>query len=430
MKRFILCTLLVVAFGFQNHVQAQFKNSGFAWGLSLGGAQGNNDAGDKWMMQYRAFLQHNLISSILVGQLNVGYTELSSPGVYSAATGMADLRLLFSPFSLPNLNPYLYGGFGVSKNLDRSGTDYLPMVPFGAGIQTRISSGILLDVNGGYNLSLSDKLDGRIRTNTDLNSLTNKKQDGFYGFSVGLAFTIGSDHDAAEEMKKKELAEAEARRVKAEEDARHAKELADAEARRVKQQADADTEARRVKESTDAKAQSVKELADAEARRVKQQADADAEAQRVKESTDAEARRVKELADAEARRLAEQKRRDTIIILEKGKKVVLKGVNFEFNKATLTNESETILTMAYNALVANPDVQIEISGHTDNVGSQQYNQVLSLKRAQAVKNWLVKKGIASNRMKTVGRGQNEPMSSNETDEGRAENRRIEFYVQQ
>jgi outer membrane protein OmpA-like peptidoglycan-associated protein len=156
-----------------------------------------------------------------------------------------------------------------------------------------------------------------------------------------------------------------------------------------------------------------------------------AEAQRVKESTDAEARRVKDLADAEARRLAEQKdHENTIIILEKGKKVVLTGVNFEFNKATLTIESGTTLTMAYNALVANPGVQVEISGHTDNVGSQEYNQVLSLERAQAVRSWLVQKGIASNRMKTVGKGKNEPVTSNDTDAGRAENRRIEFYVQQ
>jgi OOP family OmpA-OmpF porin len=80
-------------------------------------------------------------------------------------------------------------------------------------------------------------------------------------------------------------------------------------------------------------------------------------------------------------------------------------------------------------MVANPGVQVVITGHTDNVGSQKFNQVLSLKRAQAVKNWLVKKGIASNRMRTVGRGQNEPMSSNETEEGRAENRRMEFFVQ-
>ena len=78
---------------------------------------------------------------------------------------------------------------------------------------------------------------------------------------------------------------------------------------------------------------------------------------------------------------------------------------------------------------ANPDVRVVITGHTDNVGSQKSNQTLSLKRAQAVKNWLVKKGIASKRMRTVGRGKNEPSSSNETVEGRAENRCIEFYVQ-
>jgi len=174
---------------------------------------------------------------------------------------------------------------------------------------------------------------------------------------------------------------------------------------------------------------------DAEERRVKQQADADAEAQRVKESTDAEARNVKGLSDAEARRVkdlsdAEARRLNTIIILEKGKKVVLTGVNFETNKATIRDESETTLMSAYKAMIANPKVQIEISGHTDNIGSQESNQVLSLKRAQAVRNWLVEKGITSNRMKAVGKGQNEPISSNDTDAGRAENRRIEFYVQQ
>jgi OOP family OmpA-OmpF porin len=80
-------------------------------------------------------------------------------------------------------------------------------------------------------------------------------------------------------------------------------------------------------------------------------------------------------------------------------------------------------------MVANPEVAVVITGHTDNVGSQKYNQALSLKRAQSVKKWLVEHGIASNRMRTVGRGLNEPVASNETDAGRAENRRIEFYVE-
>ena len=80
-------------------------------------------------------------------------------------------------------------------------------------------------------------------------------------------------------------------------------------------------------------------------------------------------------------------------------------------------------------MVANPDVRVVITGHTDNIGGQKFNQALSLKRAQTVKNWLVKKGIASNRMRTVGRGMNEPVATNETEAGRAENRRIEFYVE-
>jgi outer membrane protein OmpA-like peptidoglycan-associated protein len=397
MKRFILCTLLVVAFGVYSHVQAQFKKSEFAWGLSAGGAHGDNRTGDKWMMQYRGFLQYGLISPMLIGQLGLGYTELEAPGVYRAENLIVDLRLLFSPFSLANLDPYLYGGFGLSKALNRTGSDFLPMIPFGAGIQTRISSGVLLDINGGYSLYLSDNLDGHARLNTDLNSLTSGKQDGFYGFAIGLAFTIGGK-DEAEELKKKELTEA--------------------EARRVKQQADADAEAR-----------NVKALTDAEARRVKQQSDADAEAARVKAANIAEAQRIKDSTNAAALLLAEQKSRDTLIVLVKGKTVVLRGVNFEFNKATLTKYSEKILWKAYNAMVANPDVQVVITGHTDNIGGQKYNQALSLKRAQAVKNWLVEKGIASNRMRTVGRGLNEPVASNETEEGRLENRRIEFYVE-
>ena len=415
MKRFILCTLLVITFGVYSQVQAQFKKSELAWGLSAGGVHGDNMSGDRWMMQYRGFLQYGILSPMLMAQLGLGYTELDAPNQYRAENFIVDVRLLLSPFSLTNLDPYLYAGLGLSKALNVTGSDFLPMVPFGVGMQTRVSSGILLDINGGYTLYLSDDLVKR--SNTNLNSLTSGKQNGFYGFSIGLAFSIGGD-DEATEQQKKELAEAEARSAKMQ---------ADAEARRIKQQADADAEAKRLRESTNADTRLAKEKADADAKLAKEKADADAKL--AKEASDAEARRVKELADAEALRLAAQKSNDTVIVLVKGKTVVLRGVNFEFNKATLTNYSEKILWRAYNALVANPDVSVVITGHTDNVGSQKYNQVLSLKRAQAVKNWLVQKGIASKRMRTVGRGMNEPIASNETEEGRLENRRMEFYVE-
>jgi OmpA-OmpF porin, OOP family len=402
MKRFILYAMLTAAFSLAATAQTQtnipnqsFRSPELAWGLQVGGAHGDNFNNDSWGMQARGFLQYELISPMLVGQLGVGYTELSAADRYFAKNGIVDFRFLFSPFSLTNLNPYVYAGIGASKELNSSNSNFLPMVPLGAGIQTRIASGVLLSVSGGYNLSLSDKLDGIARSNTDLNALTNGKNDGYYGFAVGVAFTLAGGYDETAELKAKAAAEEQARRLEAEELARHTKEMTDAEALRVKGLADA-------------------------------------EALRVKGLAEAETRRVKEANDAEARRLAEQKipAKETVIILEKGKSVVLTGVNFEFGKATLTGDSAPILKQAYAAMMVNADVKIVITGHTDNVGSQKSNQILSLKRAQSVRNWLVKKGVASDRMRTAGRGFAEPVASNDTDEGRAQNRRIEFYVQQ
>jgi len=406
-----------------SRLQAQFDPAKLAWGLAVGGAQGTNSPGDKWVLQYRGFLQYEIFSPMLMTQLGLGYVPLTanSPNSYSAETGILDLRLLFSPFSLPNLNPYIYAGFGVSKDLSASGSDYLPMIPAGVGIQTRISSGILLLINGGYNLSLSDKLDGGQfpRSNAYTNVFTNGKQDGYYGFTIGLAFTIRDGKNTAQENQKKEIAaEEEARQRRAEEDSWHAKELANAEARRVQDSTNAALAAR-----------NAQGMNDAEARRIKDSTDAAAEAMRVQAANIAEAQRIKDSTNAAALLAAQQKSSDTVIVLLKGTTVVLNGVNFEFNKATLTKDSERILWRAYNAMAANPNVRVVITGHTDNVGSQKANQTLSLKRAQAVKNWLVKKGIASKRMRTVGRGKNEPSSSNATVEGRAENRCIEFYVQ-
>ena len=197
MKRFIVLTLLVAMVGLFGHAQSQYRNPDIAWGLSAGGAHGSNISGDAWVMQYRAYLQADLFSPVLMGQFGLGYADIMAPGVYSTQTGMMDLRLLLTPFTLSNLNPYLYGGIAVSKRLTASNSDYLPMIHFGAGIQTAISRGILLNIDGGYNLSLSDDFDGRDRT-TGVNVITNEKQDGFYGFTIGLAFTIGSDYIALE----------------------------------------------------------------------------------------------------------------------------------------------------------------------------------------------------------------------------------------
>ncbi|MFA7288050.1 MAG: OmpA family protein [Melioribacteraceae bacterium] len=105
---------------------------------------------------------------------------------------------------------------------------------------------------------------------------------------------------------------------------------------------------------------------------------------------------------------------------------VLVGVNFDFNSAKLRAESYPVLLHAVGVLLNNPDLKVEIQGHTDSIGSETYNQKLSEKRANAVKNYLEARGISASRLSVKGYGETNPMSDNNTADGRAMNRRIEF----
>lgn len=113
-----------------------------------------------------------------------------------------------------------------------------------------------------------------------------------------------------------------------------------------------------------------------------------------------------------------------------GIKVTMKEsmVNFGFDSANLTATAKTNLDKLAQVLVSNPDTNINIYGHTDSKGSDTYNLSLSEKRANAVKSYLTSKGVASNRIFAMGRGEAEPVASNDTDAGRAENRRVEFAI--
>ncbi len=106
--------------------------------------------------------------------------------------------------------------------------------------------------------------------------------------------------------------------------------------------------------------------------------------------------------------------------------IVLEGITFATNKYDVTPESEKVLQGALKTLQVHKDIVVEISGHTDNVGSNAYNQKLSQRRADAVKAWLVSKGISADRITAVGYGEEHPRVSNDTEENRRLNRRIEF----
>lgn len=114
--------------------------------------------------------------------------------------------------------------------------------------------------------------------------------------------------------------------------------------------------------------------------------------------------------------------------IAKGSTVTINNLFFELNKAILTPESEPELRRIVSVLNENKSLAIEISGHTDNTGSDEFNNKLSLDRADAVKTYLLNAGIDSKRIQTKGYGKTKPKESNETEEGRAANRRVEFVI--
>lgn len=111
-----------------------------------------------------------------------------------------------------------------------------------------------------------------------------------------------------------------------------------------------------------------------------------------------------------------------------GDKVVLQGVTFEFDKDRLTPNAKTVLDGVVTALESRPDIKVEVGGHTDFKGTDEYNFALSDRRSKSVKDYLVSKGIAAERLTTHGYGESMPIADNNTDIGRAINRRVELKV--
>jgi OOP family OmpA-OmpF porin len=108
--------------------------------------------------------------------------------------------------------------------------------------------------------------------------------------------------------------------------------------------------------------------------------------------------------------------------------LVLTGVNFKFDSSQITPDSAQILNKAVEALNKANTVDVLIVGYTDSVGSDAYNLKLSQRRANAVRDYLVGHGISADRLSTDGMGESQPVASNDTAEGRYQNRRVEFRV--
>jgi outer membrane protein OmpA-like peptidoglycan-associated protein len=113
---------------------------------------------------------------------------------------------------------------------------------------------------------------------------------------------------------------------------------------------------------------------------------------------------------------------------EPPKEFTLDDLNFDLGKATIKTSSFAELNELYNALAEMPTLEIEIGGHTDNTGNPADNLKLSQERAAAVRNYLIKKGIAASRITAKGFGDTQPIAYNNTEAGRAKNRRTEVRI--
>lgn len=118
---------------------------------------------------------------------------------------------------------------------------------------------------------------------------------------------------------------------------------------------------------------------------------------------------------------------DDILSIPVGGKVILRNLEFETGDVNISKRSEKILGLAVKALQSANEMELEVVGHTDDVGTREDNMVLSLKRATTVKTWLVKNGIEDRRITVKGVGPDEPRFPNTNETNRQSNRRVEFF---
>lgn len=247
---------------------------------------------------------------------------------------------------------------------------------------------------------------------------------------------LARERQAAAEREAQIRADAEHAKLEAQLAAeRAARERAEAEAARAAallQQQAAQTEAERAREVA---ARATAERADADAARtaaLAQQAAAQADADRARQSA-AQSERLRQQAEAEKAELRSRLLNQLNVVLQtrdtaRGLIVSMSDVLFNSGSYTLRPAAREKLAKVSGILLAHPGLNLQIEGHTDSVGSDQYNQQLSEQRASAVRDFLVQQGIASGSATARGFGKTQPVSSNDSAAGRAQNRRVELVV--
>jgi outer membrane protein OmpA-like peptidoglycan-associated protein len=230
-------------------------------------------------------------------------------------------------------------------------------------------------------------------------------------------------------LRRKQQAKIDAdRRAHEEAQAKAEAEAAQAQQQAAQAQAQADEDARRRAQAEQAEAEARRQQAEAQAQQQQAQAATQAALQAASQADQQRQEAVRQKEEMRARLLAQLNQvlqtRDTA----KGLIVSMPDVLFDFNKYTLKPEARERLARISGIVLAYPDLKLEIDGYTDSVGSDEYNQTLSDKRAESVRDYLVTSGVGMNSVVARGMGKADPVADNSSAAGRQLNRRVEMIV--
>ncbi len=481
--------LLIAIFAFISiNANAQFKNYGIKGGVQLAPIIPFSEFDSKFSFLGRGFVNFELSNSLSL-DLGIGYGQYKTednyrtyPSNYSADKEVStdiipiDLRLRISPWSktAKNWNPYFFIGAGAmsykAKNVvfdsvsytnnngdggiidstinthDATERGWAGIIPLGIGTEVKLSDNVLLDISGGFTYTTKDLLN---------NFVIDDYNDCYANIGIGLTLAGGDKCNTDEDKDGLTYCR--------EEQIGTNPEIADTDGDGCKDGAEVDQyKTNPLNKDTDGDTLlDCDEINKYSTNPLNKDTDGDGlmDNEEIQKYTtlptnpDTDGDGLKDGAevltyktnpkvvdtdlgsigdgievgrgtdplnpDDDLPKVAEEK-------VKVGQTITLEGINFATNKWEITSLAEDKLDVALNAMKNNPNVEVEISGHTDNTGSRNWNMELSLNRANSVKDWFISKGISGSRITTVGMGPDNPIAPNDTEEGRYKNRRIDF----
>jgi len=470
-----LAVLLVLGTLASFNAFGQLRDQGLSMGMGAGATLGMTDfTNDGYKFFARGFLRVPF-SKGLKGEIGFGLGQIGGSD-YKTSIAPIEYRFLIMPFNGESFNPYLYAGIGALhysvKQLPPNPTattkdGWTGVVPAGIGVQIKLSDGVLFEVSGGYNYSLGK----------NLNAITETKNDAYLSGVVGITLVAESpnadpDKDGLTNAEEKQLGtdkkvadtdgdglndgdefkKYKTDPLKADSDGDSLKDSEEVKTHKTDPNK-ADTDGDGLTDGDELnkyKADPLKADTDGDSLKdgeevTKYKTDplkADTDGDGLKDSDEVMKYATNPLkADTDGGTVDDMTEvtrgsnpldpADDVpkaaVKVAVGASIVMKGVTFESGKAVLSPTSTDSLEKAYLVLSENPDVTVEIQGYTDNAGKKATNMKLSQDRANAVRTWLVNKGIAADRLTAKGFGPENPIAPNTTKEGKALNRRIEFF---